>query len=299
MASVGFVGLGNMGLPMALNLVRAGHDVAGFDMAEAACAGLAGGGGRAAASVAEAVTGAEAIITMLPAGKHVREVLTGPDGILAHAAPNTLLIDSSTIDVPTSRDLAKLAADRGMAMIDAPVSGGTTGAAAGTLTFMIGGPDDAVERARPLLERMGKTIVHAGASGAGQAAKVCNNLILGISMAGVAEAFALADKLGLDKQALFDVSAKSSGQCWALTAYCPVPGPVPASPANRDYTPGFAVDLMLKDLTLATDAEAQVGAVSVLGEAARSAYARLSALGFGGKDFSIIAQALLQGHFAG
>ncbi len=299
MARIGFIGLGNMGLPMALNLVRAGHEVSGFDLAEHALAGLAAGGGREAASMAEAVTGADTVVTMLPAGKQVRDVMTRPDGILAHAAPNTLVIDSSTIDVPTSRELAHLAIGRGMAMIDAPVSGGTTGAEAGTLTFMVGGLSAAVERARPLLERMGKTIVHAGEAGAGQAAKVCNNLILGISMAAVGEAFALADKLGLDKQALFDISTQSSGQCWSLTNYCPVPGPVPASPANRDYAPGFAVDLMLKDLTLATEAEAQTGAASLLGQAARSAYERLSAMGLGGKDFSVIARALLEGRFPG
>ncbi len=299
MARIGFIGLGNMGLPMAINLVRAGHALRGFDLADASRARLAEAGGAAAGSVAEAVDGCEMVFTMLPAGPHVRDVLTRPDGVLAHAGPHTLLIDSSTIDVRTSREVAKAAAGRGLAMLDAPVSGGTTGAAAGTLTFMVGGDDVSFARARPVLEQMGRTIVHAGPSGAGQAAKVCNNLMLGISMIGVAEAFALAEKLGLDKQALFDISSKSSGQCWALTGYCPVPGPVPASPANRDYAAGFAVDLMLKDLTLATGAEAETGAASVLGEAARAAYERLSGLGLGGKDFSVIARALLQGRFSG
>ena len=298
MARIGFIGLGNMGLPMATNLVRAGHEVGGFDLADGLRARLAETGGRALQSVAEAANGADFVFTMLPAGPHVREVMTRPDGVLSHAAPGTLLIDSSTIDVRTSRELADVAAQRGLAMLDAPVSGGTTGAAAGTLTFMVGGDDAAFARARPLFEQMGRTVVHAGPSGAGQAAKVCNNLMLGISMIGVAEAFTLADRLGLDRQALFDISAKSSGQCWALTGYCPVPGPVPASPANRDYEAGFAVDLMLKDLTLATGAEAETGAASVLGEAARAAYERLSGFGLGGKDFSVIARALLDGRFS-
>ena len=232
---------------------------------------------------------------MLPAGQHVRAVLSGAEGVFAQAAPGALMIDSSTIDVATARDMAAEAAQRGLQMLDAPVSGGVGGATAGTLTFMVGGEVPTFERARPVLEAMGRAIVHAGPAGAGQAAKVCNNLMLGISMVGVAEAFALAQKLGLDFQALFDISAKSSGQCWALTGYCPVPGPVPTSPANRDYEAGFAVDLMLKDLTLATSAETDTGAAQVLGPAARDAYARLSAAGLGGKDFSVIARALLEG----
>lgn len=295
MAAIGFIGLGNMGLPMAINLVRAGHGVAGFDLVDAARDLLAEAGGTPASSVGEAVRGAEIVITMLPAGKHVREVLTGSDGVFAHAAPRTLLIDSSTIDVTTAREMAAEAGRRGLPMLDAPVSGGVSGASAGTLTFMVGGEQSAFERAQPILAAMGRTIVLAGPAGAGQAAKVCNNLILGISMIAVAEAFALADKLGLSPQALFDISSKSSGQCWALTSYCPVPGPVPTSPANRDYAPGFAVDLMLKDLTLATQAEAEAGAPSVLGPAARDTYERLHGLGLGGKDFSVIARALLDG----
>ena len=209
-----------------------------------------------------------------------------------------MLIDSSTIDVRTTREMADAAAAHGLTMLDAPVSGGTTGAVAGTLTFMVGGATEAFARAKPFIASMGKNIVHAGESGAGQAAKVCNNLILGIAMAGVGEAFALAEKLGLDKQALFDIASTSSGQCWALTSYCPVPGPVPASPANRDYAAGFAVDLMLKDLTLATEAERDNGAASILGETARSVYAELSEQGMGGRDFSIVARALLDGRFS-
>lgn len=298
MAKIGFIGLGKMGLPMAVNLIKAGNSVCGFDMVRAALDEFEAAGGVAAGSVAEAVSGASVIITMLPAGSHVRDVLTRADGVFAHGAAGALMIDSSTIDVRTSRDMAEAAATHGLAMLDAPVSGGTTGATAGTLTFMVGGEAEAFARAKPFIESMGKNIVHAGPSGAGQAAKVCNNLILGIAMAGVGEAFALADKLGLDSQALFDIASTSSGQCWALTSYCPVPGPVPTSPANRDYAPGFAVDLMLKDLTLATDAERDSGAASVLGEAARSVYARLSEQGMGGRDFSVVARALLEGRFS-
>ena len=298
MANIGFIGLGKMGLPMAVNLVKAGNLVRGFDMVRSALDEFAAAGGQAAGSVAEAVADASIIVTMLPAGSHVRDVLTREDGVFAHARSGALLIDSSTIDVRTSREMAEAASTRGLPMLDAPVSGGTTGAAAGTLTFMVGGDAAAFARAKPFIASMGKNIVHAGPSGAGQAAKVCNNLILGITMAGVGEAFALADKLGLDKQALFDIASTSSGQCWALTSYCPVPGPVPASPANRDYAPGFAVDLMLKDLTLATDAERDSGAASVLGEAARSVYARLNELGLGARDFSVVARALLEGRFS-
>ncbi len=295
MATIGFIGLGNMGGPMAANLVRAGHDVRGFDLADTALAALAAAGGGKAASVAEAVAGAEVVITMLPAGRHVREVLTALDGVFARAAPGALLIDCSTIDVATARDMAGQAEARGFAMLDAPVSGGVSGAAAGTLTFMVGGAEAAFARAQPVLSAMGKTVVLAGGAGAGQAAKVCNNLILGISMLAVSEAFALADKLGLSAQALFDISKASSGQCWALTSYCPVPGPVPASPANRDYQAGFATALMLKDLTLAADAVATTGAASVLGAHAQAAYARLAGLGMGDKDFSVAARALLEG----
>lgn len=295
MATIGFIGLGNMGLPMALNLVRAGHLVVGFDLADAPRAKLAQAGGRAAASIADAVAGAEAVITMLPAGQHVRAVLEGDDGVFAHAARGALLVDSSTIDVATARDMAELANWRGVAMLDAPVSGGVAGATAGTLTFMVGGEQAAFDRAAPILAAMGGTIVLAGPAGAGQAAKVCNNLMLGIAMLGVSEAFALAEKLGLSAQALFDISSKSSGQCWSLTSYCPVPGPVPSSPANHEYQPGFAVDLMLKDLSLAADAAKASGAAGVLGGPARAAYARLSAAGLGGKDFSVAARALIEG----
>ncbi len=295
MAQIGFIGLGNMGGPMAANLVRAGHSVRGYDRVDAARAALAAAGGAVAGSVAEAADGAGTVITMLPAGQHVREVLTADDGVFARASPGALLIDCSTIDVATARDMAEQAISRGFAMLDAPVSGGVSGATAGTLTFMAGGAQAAFDRAQPVLQAMGKTIVLAGEAGAGQAAKVCNNLILGISMLAVSEAFALADKLGLSAQALFDISSTASGQCWSLTSYCPVPGPVPASPANRGYQAGFAAALMLKDLTLATDAAAATGAAGVLGEHARAAYQRLQELGMGDKDFSVAARALLAG----
>ena len=295
MAEIGFIGLGNMGGPMAANLVRAGHGVRGYDRVDAARAELATAGGTAVGSVAEAAEGAEIVVTMLPAGQHVREVYTSADGVFARAASGALLLDCSTIDVATARDMAGQAGSHGFAMLDAPVSGGVTGAAAGTLTFMVGGAQAAFDRAKPVLGAMGKTIVLAGDAGAGQAAKVCNNLILGISMLAVSEAFALAEKLGLSAQALFDISSTASGQCWSLTSYCPVPGPVPASPANRDYQAGFAAALMLKDLTLATDAVAATGAASVLGEHARAAYQRLQELGMGTKDFSVAARALLAG----
>ncbi len=293
---IGFIGLGHMGSGMAANLARAGHAVSAYDLSEAALERAVADGCHRAGSATEAVVGADAVVTMLPAGRHVHAVYE--DEVFAAASRDAVLIDCSTIDVATAKRVAEAARAKGQEAVDAPVSGGIAAANGGTLTFMVGGEDTAFARARPLLECMGRTIVHAGPAGAGQAAKVCNNLMLGISMAGVAEAFALAEKLGLDPQALFDISSKSSGQCWALTSYCPVPGPVPASPANRDYEAGFAVDLMLKDLTLATSAEAGSGAASVLGEAARSAYERLAAMGLGSKDFSVIARALLEGRFS-
>ncbi len=299
MTHIGFIGLGNMGGPMAANLIRAGHGVTGFDLSPTALDALGVAGGTVAATAAEAAKGADVVITMLPAGQHVRAVLTGPDGLLPQLPPGTLVIDCSTIDVETARAVADAAAAQGCAMLDAPVSGGTAGALAGTLTFMVGGEADAFARAQDVLNAMGKTIVHAGPAGAGQAAKLCNNLILGITMLGVSEAFALADKLGLSAQSLFDISSKSSGQCWSLTSYCPVPGPVPASPANRDYQPGFAAALMLKDLTLAMEAAKSAGAAGVLGEQARAAYARLCNAGLGGNDFSVAARALLAGGLGG
>lgn len=284
MATIGFIGLGNMGGPMARNLVKAGHAVTGFDMVAAnldAATGVV-----PAASAAAAVAGAEVVVTMLPAGAHVRDVLTGKGGVLAALKPGALLIDSSTIDVATARAMEGEAQARGILMVDAPVSGGVGGAEAGTLTFMVGGADAAFARAEPILQAMGKTIVHAGGPGNGQAAKICNNMILGVSMIGVAEAFVLAEKLGLSHQALFDVASTSSGQCWSLTTYCPVPGPVPTSPANNDYKPGFATALMLKDLRLAQEAALAAGASTPLGAEAAQLYALFAGLGHAGEDFS-------------
>jgi 3-hydroxyisobutyrate dehydrogenase len=286
MAKIGFIGLGNMGLPMAQNLIKAGHAVSGFDLSEYATERLATGGGARAASAADSCTGAEIVITMLPAGDHVREVYLGPGGVLAAVAPGTLLVDSSTIDVATARAVAEAAAGNGLAMIDAPVSGGVAGAQAATLTFMVGGPEEAFARARPLLECMGKTIVHAGGAGNGQAAKICNNMILGVSMIVVSEAFLLAEKLGLDAQKLFDISSKSSGQCWSMTSYCPVPGPVPASPANRDYQAGFTAAMMLKDLELAQAAARATHTSTPLGAGAAAVYDRFVESGGAGTDFS-------------
>jgi len=247
---------------------------------------LAGLGGTAAEGIAAACHGAEAIVTMLPAGAHVREVYGAPDGVIASATPGALMIDSSTIDVATAREVAAAAAGNGFAMVDAPVSGGVGGAAAATLTFMVGGTEEAFARARSILQHMGRTIVHAGGSGNGQAAKICNNMILGVSMIAVSEAFLLAEKLGLDAQSLFDIAAKSSGQCWSLTSYCPVPGPVPSSPANRDYQAGFTAAMMLKDLKLARDAAAASGAATPLGTAAEGLYDRFAETGHAGEDFS-------------
>ena len=286
MAKIGFIGLGNMGLPMAQNLLKAGHAVQGFDVSKAQADALAASGGQAAAGVKAAASGVEVIITMLPAGKQVREVYLGPDGVLAVAGSDALLIDSSTIDVETARAVAAAAQAKGIAMLDAPVSGGVGGAQAGTLTFMVGGDAAAFARAKPILEQMGKTIVHAGGAGNGQAAKICNNMILGVSMIAVSEAFVLAEKLGLDAQKLFDISSKSSGQCWSMTSYCPVPGPVPASPANRDYKAGFTAAMMLKDLQLAQDAAAAAGANTPLGADAARLYSQYVASGEGPRDFS-------------
>jgi 3-hydroxyisobutyrate dehydrogenase len=286
MARIGFLGLGNMGLPMATNLAKAQHAVTGFDVVAASVEKFAADGGAAAPSASSAVAGAEVIVTMLPAGKEVREVYLGDDGVLAHAAPGTLLIDSSTIDVDTARAVAGAAQAKGFAMLDAPVSGGVTGAQAATLTFMVGGSDDAFARAKPLLEKMGKTIVHAGAAGAGQAAKICNNMMLAVSMIGVSEGFLLADKLGLDRQKLFDIASKSSGQSWAMTSYCPVPGLVPTSPANRDYQAGFTAAMMLKDLRLAQEAARAAGATTPLGAEAAALYGLYVAHGHGPVDFS-------------
>ncbi len=288
MAEIGFAGLGNMGGPMAVNLLKAGHKLRVFDLSQAAMAKLAEAGAATASSASEAALGAEAIVTMLPAGKHVRDAYLGPQGLIAAAARGSLLIDCSTIDVATAREVSAAAAAAGHDMLDAPVSGGAGGAQAGTLTFMAGGSDSAFARAQPILSCMGKTVVHAGGPGNGQAAKICNNMILGVSMIAVSEAFALGEKLGLSHQTLFDIASKSSGQCWSLTSYCPVPGPVPASPANRGYAAGFTADMMLKDLKLAQEATRLSGANTPLGGEAAALYGLFASHGNGALDFSAI-----------
>ena len=283
MAAIAFIGLGNMGGPMAANLVKAGHDVIGFDLVSALMDEAKANGVRVADSASRAVKDANVVITMLPAGKHVISVWTD---VIPSAATDALMIDCSTIDVDSARQAHALAGKASLLSIDAPVSGGVGGARGATLTFMAGGEDKAFAAAKPILEAMGKKIVHCGDAGAGQAAKICNNMILGISMIAVSEAFALAEKLGLSHQALFDVASTSSGQCWSLTSYCPVPGPVPSSPANSDYKPGFASALMLKDLTLAQEAAKSTGAITPLGQHAQEIYKTFDAAGNGGVDFS-------------
>jgi 3-hydroxyisobutyrate dehydrogenase len=283
MTSIAFIGLGNMGGPMAANLVKAGHRVVGFDLVDDLVRQAREYGVEAAASSPAAVAGADVIITMLPAGRHV---LACWEGILPAARKGALFIDSSTIDVMSARRTHELAAAAGMACIDAPVSGGVGGATGATLTFMAGGDEAAFAAAKPVLEAMGKRIVHCGGAGAGQAAKICNNMILGATMIATCEGFVLAEKLGLSAQALFDVASASSGQSWSLTSYCPVPGPVPVSPANRDYRPGFAAALMLKDLKLAQEAAADSGAATPLGAQAAQLYALYAASGHSGDDFS-------------
>ncbi len=283
MTTIAFIGLGNMGNPMAANLVKTGHTVYGFDLVPENLKIAKDNGVVVMANAPAAVKETEVVITMLPAGKHVLSVY---EDIAPKAKKGALFIDSSTIDVDSARKAHAIAAKHGLSSIDAPVSGGTGGAAAGTLTFMAGGAAEAFARAEPILKPMAGRIVHCGDAGAGQAAKICNNMILGISMIGVGEAFVLAEKLGLSHQALFDVASTSSGQCWSLTTYCPVPGPVPNSPANRDYKPGFAASLMLKDLKLAQEAAQSSGAVTPLGAEAAQLYALFNAQGGAGTDFS-------------
>jgi 3-hydroxyisobutyrate dehydrogenase len=292
MARIAFIGLGNMGLPMALNLLKAGHHVEGFDLNRDSVEKLVAAGGASMESAKIAASRAEIVVTMLPSGREVRELYLDPGGIVDNANPGTLLIDSSTIDVATARDAAASAEAKGLSMVDAPVSGGVGGAQGGTLTFMVGGSEAAFEKAKPILEAMGKTIVHAGGPGNGQAAKICNNMILGVSMIAVSEAFVLAEKLGLDAQKLFDISSKSSGQCWSMTSYCPVPGPVPTSPANRDYEAGFTANMMLKDLRLAKEAAQAVEARAPLGAGAAAIYSAYVDSGEGARDFSGIIQFL-------
>jgi 3-hydroxyisobutyrate dehydrogenase len=288
MAIIGFIGLGNMGLPMVRNLLRAGHSLRAFDIAPACLEAAARAGATATGSAAEAAAEAELVITMLPEGRHVRAVYLGPDGIIAASAPQALLIDCSTIDVATARAVSQAAMERDLEVVDAPVSGGVAGAENAALTFMVGGSEAGFARARPVLQQMGKAVIHTGPSGNGQAAKICNNMLLGISMIAVAEAFVLAERLGLGADKLFEVSSRSSGQCWSLTNYCPVPGLVPSSPANRGYQPGFTAAMMAKDLRLAQDAAQSVDSPTPLGAEARQLYALFVNGGRGALDFSAI-----------
>jgi len=292
MTMIAFIGLGNMGLPMARNLVAAGHSVTGADLDESALRALEESGGRRASCPAEAVAGADAVVSALPAAGHVRSVYTGAEGILAAAKPGTVFIDCSTIDVATAREMAQAAEAAGQMMIDCPMSGGVGGAEAGTLSFMVGGTDAAFAAAKPLLEVMGKNIFHAGGPGAGAAAKICNNLMLGIQMIAVAEGFNLAEKLGLDAQVLYDISSTATARCWSLNDYCPAPGPVPSAPSNRGYAPGFAAALMLKDLRLAMQAAQTEGVATPLGAEAAQIYALMDLTGMADKDFSSVIQFL-------
>lgn len=289
MARIGFIGLGNMGGGMAANLAGKGHEVRAFDLSAEALAKAQSAGCLASESAAAAVDGAEAVVTMLPAGTHVEAVHAE---LADKLAPGAVLIDCSTIDVATARRVAETARARGLLAVDAPVSGGIAAASAGTLTFMVGGPAEAFERAEPILKAMGKAVIHAGASGAGQAAKICNNMILGATMIATAEAFVLADKLGLDAQAFYDIASVSSGQSWSMTSYCPVPGVGPTTPADNGYQGGFATALMLKDLRLAREAADAVGAATPMGRRAAELYEAFAAEGHAGKDFSGIIKGL-------
>ena len=286
MTRIAFIGLGNMGMGMCANLCKAGHEVSAFDLNADAVGVAEEKGAKPAPSIAEAVSGAEVIVSMLPAGKHVLSVYFGEDGVAKNAPKGALFLDCSTISVEEAREAASQATAAGFDMVDAPVSGGTAAAEAGTLTFMVGGPDTAFEKAKPVLDVMGKNIFHAGGSGNGQAAKIANNMLLGISMIGTCEAFNLAERLGLDAQTFFDISSTASGQCWSMTSYCPSPGPVPTAPSNRDYQPGFAVAMMLKDLRLASETAEAAGAVTRMGELAKTIYTDLETRGFAGLDFS-------------
>ncbi len=288
MSKIGFIGLGNMGGPMVANLTGAGHEVRAFDISPDAVVRATGAGATAAANGAAAAEGADIVITMLPAGQHVRSVFLEDDKVMDVVEKGALLIDCSTIDIATARAVIGDAEQRGLEMIDAPVSGGVGGAEAGTLTFMCGGTDTAFALAEPVLQVMGKNIFHAGAAGAGQAAKVCNNLMLAIQMISVSEGFALADRLDLDRQKLFDIASTATSQCWSMTSYCPVPGPVPTSPANRDYEAGFTVAMMLKDLKLAREAAVAAGGETPLGTQATDLYDAFAAAGNEGLDFSAI-----------
>ena len=282
--SIAFIGLGNMGGGMAANLVKKGYAVRAFDLSEAALSKAEAAGATRAASAAEAASAADAVVTMLPAGKHVEAVYN--DEVFGAAKPGALFLDCSTIDVTTARRVIAAAVEKGFEMVDAPVSGGIAAANGGTLTFMVGGEDAAFAKAEPILAAMGKAVIHAGGAGNGQAAKICNNMLLGATMVATCEAFAMAEKIGLDPQTFFDISSVSSGQSWSMTSYCPLPGVGPQTPADNGYEGGFAVGLMLKDLKLATEAAASVNASVPMGHAAEALYQLLANKGEGHKDFS-------------
>ncbi len=286
MSTIAFIGLGNMGGGMAANLAKSGHDVRAFDLSQDAVNKAVGAGCVAAKSTLGAVKGAEVIVTMLPAGAHVRGIYLGADGIIENAQNGALLIDSSTIDIESARTVIESAEAKGLAMVDAPVSGGVAAATAGTLTFMVGGAKIAYDKAQPYLAQMGKNIFHAGNAGNGQVAKVCNNMLLGISMIGTCEAFALAEKLGLDAQTFYDISSTASGQNWSMTSYCPAPGPVPNAPSNNDYEAGFTAAMMLKDMRLAQQAASAAKAATPMGAQAEALYALMEASGKDDLDFS-------------
>ena len=290
MSNIAFIGLGAMGSGMAANLVKAGHKVRAFDLSDVALARAVAAGAERSPGAGQAAAGADAIVTMLPSGHHVADVYRTE--LFDAADRHAILIDCSTIDVGTAREVAAAAAERGLAMVDAPVSGGTAAAEAGTLTFMVGGTPEAFAKAEPVLASMGKAVIHAGEAGAGQAAKICNNMILGSTMIATCEAFALARKLGLSDQTFFDIASKASGQSWSLTSYCPVPGPVPTAPSNRDYAPGFQAALMLKDMKLAIEAGQHVSQSLPIASEASALYELLVTLGHGGKDFSAVLKLL-------
>jgi len=286
MTTIAFIGLGNMGIGMATNLAAVGHEVRALDLSKEAVARAVQAGCIAAKNAKDAVETAETVVTMLPAGAHVKMVYGGEDGVFEYASKGTLMIDCSTIDVASAREVIGSAVNKGFDMIDAPVSGGVGGAAAGTLTFMCGGTDVAYNRAKPFLDIMGKNVFHAGDAGNGQAAKICNNMLLGIHMIGTCEAFNLAEKLGLDAQTFYDISSTASGQNWSMTSYCPAPGPVESAPSNRDYQPGFTAAMMLKDLRLAQDAADSANAETPLGKHSQDLYAQMEAAQKDGLDFS-------------
>lgn len=286
MATIAFIGLGNMGIGMATNLAKAGHVVRALDISEDAVVRAVTAGCVAARHTKDAVEHADVVVTMLPAGAHVKMVYGGADGVFEHAKQGTLMIDCSTIDVASAREVITSATHKGFSMIDAPVSGGVGGAAAGTLTFMCGGTPEAYDRAKPYLDIMGKNVFHAGDAGNGQVAKICNNMLLGIHMIGTCEAFNLAEKLGLDAQTFYDISSTASGQNWSMTSYCPAPGPVETAPSNRDYQPGFSAAMMLKDLRLAQDAATSARAATPLGTQSEALYSLMEAAKKDGLDFS-------------